>query len=260
MTVGWGQLRDALALPGAQPETARVHCGARAVSAGAERRAGPSAVRVDLYGERMKATDFVAAAGVLVAVAGVLAAFMAVRWARNAARAGEASAVAAQDSARAGQESADAAKESARHAAAVADIERQNLHDRLRPALPAAIRGEIRQHASWRSLWGSITVTRDYRVRADRVTGNGSSTLGLGMLLRAGNRDFEIEQWPADRMTPQATGIRLKFWPPDATDGTEPWTCPCGRNTEFGDGSGPGHWEFLVPIEMPQLPSGPLMA
>ncbi|MGN9804471.1 hypothetical protein [Micromonospora sp. L32] len=159
--------------------------------------------------------------------------------------------VAARRSARAGEESAQAAKDAARGAADVARIERAREHARLAPPAPPEIKAEIEDHprlgADGAGLFGSITVPRDYRVKAEAVSGNARSPISLPLLLRAGTHSFEIEKWPRGREEPQTEFVLVRFWPPAEVDEVEHWTCPCDR--PIADGDGPGHWEWRVPLD-----------
>lgn len=96
----------------------------------------------------------------------------------------------ARRSADAAEVSAKAARDSAREAAAVAAIERERDHDRLGPGPVPDIAPKLetnrRGSGGPDTLFGTITLPRDYRVRAFAVRGNSSSSIGLDLLLHAG--------------------------------------------------------------------------
>jgi len=108
------------------------------------------------------------------------------------------------------------------------------------------------------SLFGVITVERDYRAIAEALTGESSShPINLPFALHDSQpARFQIEPWPAGSKRPRTHEILFKFWPPGAEPGSaEPWTCRCGRS-ESGDLSGHGHWEWLVPVHYYDISDG----
>ncbi|MEH1058343.1 hypothetical protein V6U89_24425 [Micromonospora sp. CPCC 206171] len=174
--------------------------------------------------------------------------------ARRSADAGERSAVAAENANQAGERSADAAQESARQAAEVARMEREREHDRLSPGPVPHMNVELESNPRGaslpRTLFGVVSVPRDYRVRAEAVIeGGGHTALGLPLLLHAGRSyRFTIEQWPPGRMNPQVEFVLFRFWVPvEEIDKVAGWDCPCDR--PMIDGSDRGHWEWRAPIQ-----------
>lgn len=208
--------------------------------------------------------DVIGAVGGVVGVVAALAVGIpSVMAARRSARAGEEAAEAARDSARTGNESAEAARDSAaaawdsaREAAAVTAIERAREHDRLGPGapppsgIPSDLGPKQRDSVVPATLFGTITVPRDYRVRAEAVTDNSHSPIGLPLLLRANQPyRFAIEGWPPDRTEPRAQAVRVRFWPPADIDDVDRWTCPCDRPASEETDRSPGHWVWLAPIQ-----------
>lgn len=147
--------------------------------------------------------------------------------------------------------SARVAKASAREAATISRLGTDQRHDQLSPGLPGQIAAVVEkgQHTG-ESLFGEITVPRDYRVHALAWTGTSHTPIaGLPLLLTANHpHRFHIEHWPPGREEPQTREVRFRFWPPVADlDDTDAWTCPCGRPTGE-DTNGPGHWEARVQV------------
>ncbi|WP_422734058.1 hypothetical protein ACN26Y_00340 [Micromonospora sp. WMMD558] len=160
----------------------------------------------------------------------------------------------ARRSADAAEVSAKAAQDSAREAAAVAAIERDREHDRLGPGPVPDITSKLETNPRGsglpRTLWGTVTLPRDYRVRAFAVSGNSSSQISLDLLVHAGRPyRFAIEQWPPGRTEPVAEYVLFRFWPPAETDDVDAWRCPCDRAQADGDERTQGHWEWRVPVQ-----------
>ncbi|MEH1055902.1 hypothetical protein V6U89_11900 [Micromonospora sp. CPCC 206171] len=170
----------------------------------------------------------------------------------------------ARRSADAAEVSAKAAQDSAREAAAVAAIERDRDHDRLGPGPVPDIAPKLetnpRNSGLPDTLFGTVTVPRDYRVRGFAVRGNSSSPIGLDLLLHAGRPyRFAIEQWPKDRMEPVAEYVLFRFWPPAEVDDVDAWRCPCDRPQADGNEWTPGHWEWRAPVQY-RRPPAPMIA
>ncbi|MCO1618972.1 hypothetical protein M8C11_30070, partial [Micromonospora sp. CPM1] len=145
---------------------------------------------------------------VLIALGGVVAAVLS--WVVSRGSRSE-----AQRSADAAEVSAKAAQDSAREAAAIAAIERDREHDRLGPGPVPGIALELepnpRDSGLPETLFGTITVPRDYRVRAVAVRGNSSAPIGLDLLLHAGRPyRFAIEQMHPDRTEPVAEYVLFR--------------------------------------------------
>lgn len=160
----------------------------------------------------------------------------------------------ADERARLAEERASRAEEYAHEIAETSlRMERDRQHRDLRPPQPPPIETVVRQDpysADLRGLFGSITVPRDYRVRIDAINGPSSARVNTDLLVQAEQPyEFEIEKWPQDRTEPMAKELWVRFWPPAEVDKVEHWTCPCDRPSSYGDGSGPGHWEWHVPIK-----------
>lgn len=175
-------------------------------------------------------TDWAAITGAVGGVIGAIAGVGGAAVAMAARRDSRTSADAAEDSAEAARRSADADT-------AVAAIERDRQHRELTPQAPPTIEAFHKGN----SLFGSITVPRDYRVAADGIyRAGGSQKLALPLLLRANQQqEFQIELWPdgvqaprsADVRKPTTKEIRFRFWPPIESDDAPPWDCPCGQPT-----------------------------
>jgi gas vesicle protein len=181
------------------------------------------------------------------------------RVTREAARASERSADAGDRSAKAAEASARAAEESARDVRDQVRIEREREHERLGPGPVPSIETELETNprlSTSRHLFGTLTVPRDYRVRAEAVTKGGSRTgLTLPALLHAGRScRFHIEQWLPGRNEPEVEHILFRFWPPTDADEVEAWKCPCPRRPVDGDER--GHWEWRAPV---QYERGPML-
>lgn len=144
------------------------------------------------------------------------------------------------------RDSAEASRDSANEAAKVSRIENQRQHEAFRPELPNEIEAQKRDA----SLFGSITVDRDYRIAATGLYDESSShEIGMPLLIRAGQpQSFQIDHLPPGAKEPRTKAILFRFWPPVAdVDGVEPWACPCGQPaTENVNGK--GHWERRVPV------------
>ena len=172
---------------------------------------------------------------------------------------GGASAVIAGLAKRDSRRSADAAEKSASEAAKLSaieqerrDEERERRHEDLWPHPPEKIETELREGGATRSLFGSVMVTRTYRVRAEALRENGGSApLSLPMVLRPYRKvSFEIEKWPDGKTKPQTKEIKVLFWPPVEGDDADVWTCKCDRSTgESLDGD--GHWKWVVKVADP---------
>jgi hypothetical protein len=191
-------------------------------------------------------TDIV---GVVGGSVGILVALPSLYFARRAANAGV-------DSATAAREAAEAARRSADEAAALTQIERERRkdereqrHEELGPDSPGAIVAELREGRATKSLFGSIHVPNNYRVRAAAIFhGGGETELGIPLIIHANERvDLHIEQWPPGSTQPKTQAIKFQFWPPLKGDGVDVWTCPCGRPVDESIGA-PGHWEWVVPV------------
>jgi hypothetical protein len=180
--------------------------------------------------------EIVGAIGGAVGAVGGTASVIVAAWARRDAKA-----------------SAQAAKESAEAARTLTQLEQDRQHERLSPPRLSEIRAIVRDNdrlgAGHSALMGSITLPCDYRVRADAISGNSKSEIWLPLPLSANQEyEFQIEQWSPGRTKPQTEMIRFRFWPPNAVDVKNPWTCRCGQPTEDGDGMGSGHWEWTAPV------------
>ncbi|MFC4535278.1 hypothetical protein [Sphaerisporangium dianthi] len=199
----------------------------------------------------MDVENWIALAGVVVALLSGVAAVAAVVFARS-------SAGHAKDSAQAGKDSAEAARKSAEEAATLSEIERdrrreerERRHEEIRPPHPGEIKGKLVKGGGRSSLYGSITVPRDYRVNAQAWYGNGYGPVDLPLLLRAHQTyDFCIEPWPALDAEPNTKEVRFRFWPPTEADDTEIWTCPCGGPTGEDPTNSKPHWELRVPLTL----------
>lgn len=187
----------------------------------------------------LNADNWIATGSGVVALAGFVVAMRALIHARKSAEASHASAMAAQ--------------KSADEAATISRIELDRRHDDLAPAHPGELRAEERsdpQHPGYYNLFGSITVPRDYRVRAEMWNGTALSPIALPLLLRANqSQRFHIDRVPTGATDSTAPiEVRIHFWPPvPDLDDTAPWTCACERQTGT-DISGRGHWELRIPI------------
>ncbi|MEV4820199.1 hypothetical protein [Micromonospora tulbaghiae] len=189
---------------------------------------------------------------VLIALGGVVVAVLS--WVVSRGSRSE-----ARRSADAAEVSAKAAQDSAREAAAIAAIERDREHDRLGPGPVPGIALELepnpRDSGLPETLFGTITVPRDYRVRAVAVRGNSSAPIGLDLLLYAGRPyRFAIEQMHPNRTEPVAEYVLFRFWPPAEIDDVDTWQCPCDRPQADGDNR-PGHWEWRAPVEYRRPPT-----
>jgi hypothetical protein len=156
--------------------------------------------------------------------------------------------------ARANRVAARAEQHTSELAASSLHLDLERRHEDLSPPAPASIVGQSEEHprlgGGYANLFGSVTVPRPYRVRIEALTGDSSRPLHVSLVLRERvEHRFEIEQMPPDRRRPQAQVVRFRFWPPIEADDVVPWTCPCGRPVEMGSGTGPGHWEWRVPLE-----------
>lgn len=191
------------------------------------------------------------ALAIMLSVVAILISAGTLYYTRAQKMVGARSAVASEDSADSAQRSAVASEESARAARDVVRIELDRRHDDLRPSPPSEVEATVDGEGQFRTLFGTITVPRDYRVRGEAVLGHNSgvSHLGLPLVLRA-NRTyrFQIENWPDSRRIPTAKELRFRFWPPVKVDPVEHWTCECGKVVLDGGGTGPGHWEWTVPV------------
>jgi hypothetical protein len=191
-------------------------------------------------------TDIVGAVGGSV---GVLVALPSLYFARRATNAGV-------DSAAAAREAGEAARRSADEAAALTQIERERRkdereqrHEELGPESPGVIVAELREGRATKSLFGSIRVPNNYRVRAGAIFHVGGLTeLGVPLVIHANEWvDFQIEQWPPGSTQPKTQAIKFQFWPPLEVDGVDVWTCPCSRPVDESIGA-LGHWEWVVPV------------
>ncbi|GLW13174.1 hypothetical protein Misp01_83020 [Microtetraspora sp. NBRC 13810] len=193
----------------------------------------------------LNADNWIAISSAVVALLGVA---LAVRYARRSAKAAQESAQVGRDAAQAGKEAADAARRSAEEAATISQIERERRHDDLGPAHPGEIVAVAEQTSGGRSLFGSITVARGYRVKATGWNGTASTLISLPLVLHANQPyRFHIEHFPADAQKPTTEELRFAFWSPIAEDEVPTWSCPCSRPTgEQADGA--GHWELRVPV------------
>lgn len=181
-------------------------------------------------------------------VGSVLVASTAVWFARRSSKS-------AAESARNSKRSADNSERSADTAGEALKLQRRQRHEALAPAKPAAIETTQRETATaGGSAFGTFTVGRDYRVRAERVfRGGGTSRLSLDLVLRASEvHEFEVDRMAPDREDLDVVEIKFHFWPPVESDPVEHWTCPCGLPTN--DEDGPGHWFFTVPVKPPPNP------
>lgn len=162
------------------------------------------------------------------------------------------------ESAAIARRAAEASQRSADEAARIAAVQVAARHDSLAPAqrtLPTELADNPQR--AHRDLFGTLVVSRDYRVRAVAVAGKATWSLGLDSLLRANQvHRFPIEKWPPDRTVPQAEAVLLKLWPPAADDPVETWTCDCGRPLTEGRSGDAGHWEIRMPI-LPPKPQQP---
>lgn len=163
----------------------------------------------------------------------------------------------ARRSAKASANSAKSAEKSAEEAATISQIERDRRHDDLAPPHPGEIKAEEEPDArlgrGHYTAFGSITVPRDYRVKAEAWNGTALTPIDLPLLLRANQpQRFFIDRTSNGKSN--VTEIRFQFWPPVPNlDDTDAWACPCARPT--GDGAtGRGHWELRVPVAyMPEI-------
>lgn len=148
------------------------------------------------------------------------------------------------------RDSAVSARESARAAELTAKLDRDARHDLYAPVRPAAIRTWLQadSHAG-ASLFGEITVGRDYRMSAiGRYDTNSTYDIAHGRLVRANvPTKFALETWPPDRTEPETVEVEFRFWPALPREGVDGWGCPCDKEPEHPE----GHWRFTVPIEPP---------
>lgn len=199
---------------------------------------------------------------VLISALSLIVASTSIIWVRRSTRATQDSAKSAEDSAGSSRRSARAAEDSAessRRSAAAAEgallIQREQHHIEHGPVSPAEIITKIVAGSPGRSLVGSLTVARDYRIRAEVITaGQASRDVTAALVVRA-NQPYEmhLEHMPADRDVPHAEAVRFRFWPPADVDrdaGVDTWGCPCGKATDEA-GAPDGHWTFTVPIKNP---------
>lgn len=149
---------------------------------------------------------------------------------------------------RAARRSAKAAEESAKEAKRMSTIEVGRRHDELRPPLPEKIQAMNKPSRTGQTdVFGSISVARDYQVRATALAGQGESTISLDPVLRAGSQHrFHIESIPKGETQLQTQEIRFQFWPHTGEGGANTWTCPCDRAAD--ESHGQGHWEARVPV------------
>jgi hypothetical protein len=175
--------------------------------------------------------------------------------AERSAHAAEGAADAATRSADAAESSAVAADRSATQAERASTLSSDRRHDELHPRLPGELATELDGGlGGTQNLFATITVPRDYRVRAvvryPQAYGQAERDLGLPVVLHAGQpHRFHIEQWPPDRDRPEATEVFFRFWPPTDADGVQRWACPCSRPADSD--STDGHWEVRARILQP---------
>lgn len=176
-----------------------------------------------------------------VAVAALVVSYKNRGDSRRAADAGERSATAAEQSAADAKRSADAAE-------ATAKLERAAQHDVYAPPRPASIATRLQQasHAGG-SLFGEITVRRDYRMSATgRFRRGGEHRIKDRQLIRANVTELlHIETWAPDRKEADTVEIEFRFWPALPQDDADAWECPCGKAAD----DPAGHWRFVVPVE-----------
>ncbi len=139
------------------------------------------------------------------------------------------------------------ARDAANAAEDALQLQRDQAHESYRPIQPEKIELWSVGSGMARFLQGSITVPRDYRIRATRhsLLGPPATDITLPGLICANQpTPFEVERWPDDGGPAHAQvidHIRFRFWPPAGTD----WSCPCGKpDTE-------GHWTWRVPVGRP---------
>lgn len=183
-----------------------------------------------------------AVAAAVIAVAALVVSFKNRGDSRRAADAGERSASAAEQSAADAKRSADAAE-------ATAKLERDARHDLYAPVPPAAIPTRLQASRAGASLFGEITVGRDYRMSAiGRYDKRSTYDIAHGRLVRANvPTKLTLETWPADRTEPETVEIEFRFWPALPGADVDGWSCPCDKETEHPV----GHWRFVVPIAPP---------
>lgn len=194
----------------------------------------------------MEASDVIALAALVVAVAGLGIAAAGLGIAVHAA-------VSAHRSAKSSARSADEAARSRVIDEERRRDEREERHDGLAPKVPAEIKAEFRPNerlgGGHGSLFGSITMPRGYRVKAEALMGQSRSELGLGMVAAPGREvELQIEPWHPDQEAPRVAEIEFRFWPPLEGDDVPSWSCGCGRPT--GETlEGRGHWEQRVRVD-----------
>ncbi|MEU8278396.1 hypothetical protein ACFYOK_35580 [Microbispora bryophytorum] len=187
----------------------------------------------------LNADNWIAVAAGGIGLAGVVIAWRALVHARRSAESAD--------------ESAKAAQRSAEEAATISRIERDRRHDDLAPPHPGEIQAEeesdTRLGAGHYNVFGSITVPRDYRVRAQAWNGTSLTPIALPLLLRANQPyRFHLDRLREGVTSGNPTEIRFRFWPPvPDLDDTDAWTCPCSRPAGT-DVDARGHWELRVPI------------
>ncbi|WP_248965433.1 hypothetical protein [Sphaerisporangium perillae] len=158
-----------------------------------------------------------------------------------------------------------AAERSADEAAAISKIERdrqrderEQLHRQLHPTDQTKIEARLNGTSGRRSLFGTITVNREYRADAVAMLDEKTTTpiANLPLLLRPNEEyGFHIEHWPEGRKAPQTQRLRFKFWPPIAELDDVDWTCPCGRPLAREETQEHrAHWEVILPIYFKQAP------
>jgi hypothetical protein len=157
----------------------------------------------------------------------------------------------AERSAKAAADSADSARSSAEDAAKVAKIEADREHRALGPAATVvSFEGDRDSRIDGWNVFAVVATERCYRVRGEAVLDSGAvAPLGLPLVLHAHTPTrVHVERMPPDRDRPVAKRVVLRMWPPNADlDDVEPWTCPCGKPVEDGDGT-VGHWQIERPL------------
>lgn len=157
------------------------------------------------------------------------------------------------ESAISARESASAASASADHERSALQMQRDERHERCRPALPARLDVQVKRGGpNSEFYYAELELDDDYRVEATTFTGNSSSRTPMDALVRKGAKtQVFIEHIAPGQDGVRAERIKFRFWPPVETDGVDTWTCGCGA-PELPDG-GRGHWEREVPLYRPPM-------
>ncbi|GAA3957228.1 hypothetical protein GCM10023085_44690 [Actinomadura viridis] len=127
--------------------------------------------------------------------------------------------------------------------------EKEYRHEELAPNLPSAIDAAFKRDVNGGALYGSITLDRQYRVRAFGCAGESLTELALSSITPLNEAmEFVIEAWAPGQVRPRLVEIIFKFWPPVEGSGHQQvWSCGCGRPN--GDSlGGDGHWERRVKV------------